>query len=216
MCRRSGAVFRHQRMIEFDRSCHAQPFHDPHRRDVAESRQSDDLRQADTGEAVLDRRSGGLGGITATPIITMQPPGDFDGRGERGLEFHPRQSDGTDERGHTSRFHSPLAVAGLGHMPYRLGNVVITLRSGQRTHQKPHHDRIGVLFRKQRQIAVPPRAQDQTSGFNHDCSAGCEQAKRYPVARAKSTPPAKRNPEVDGTARAVTLALRDINGGTQP
>jgi hypothetical protein len=115
-------------MIELDRSRHAQPLHDPHRRFIPESRQRNDLRQANARKPIFDRCSSRLSGVSSTPILAVETPGDFNRRRERGLELYSRQSDRADKRRDTGRFDGPLAEARFDQMVFRTLNVGVALR----------------------------------------------------------------------------------------
>jgi hypothetical protein len=76
---------------------HTESLHDPLRPKVRRCRKGHDLVQPELLDAEGERRATALGRIALTPSIDSQAPADLDGRGERGVESHPAESQKADE-----------------------------------------------------------------------------------------------------------------------
>jgi len=57
---------------------HAQSFHHRAGADVGRHRERDDLVQRERGEAEVESRTRGLGGVALAPMVERGPPADFD------------------------------------------------------------------------------------------------------------------------------------------
>src|SRR5579864_4861777 len=76
---------------------HSQPLHHPDRRQVDRNRERDYLSQSHTAEGVGGCCACGLGGVTASPEITVEAPPDLHRGHEVRFEARDGKADVADE-----------------------------------------------------------------------------------------------------------------------
>ena len=102
-------------MIEviFRRSRHAEALHDAARALVGANRHGDDFPQPELTKAIIERGSGGLGGVAMPPIGLGEPPSDLHGRCEVRLIRDRFETDNPDKARFSVEFEDPLYEAVL-------------------------------------------------------------------------------------------------------
>src|SRR5580692_2634384 len=170
---------------------HADPPHQRLRATVQCHGDSDDLRQTQDVEAVLERCQRRLGGVAMAPRRSRQPPGDLD-TGERHLLFHSAQPGEADELAGSADLDRPEAKAVAVQVVLEGENPRRGLLEGQRWPEVLPDLRIGVHRRPRCEIGLPPAAHDQSFSvdFRHPASVFGRRSSRRgrPVLRYLTPP----------------------------
>ena len=143
---------------------HPDTLHHSPRTHVVLSGEGDNLAEAQDVESVAEGRSGGLGGVAASPVSVIKAPPHFDGGHEWRVERGYRQSHEPDERSRVDDFNGPKPEAaflepGLDPIRHR-----VALFARQRRRKELGDARVLIDGSKAYPVSARPAAQTQASG----------------------------------------------------
>ena len=115
--------------------------------------------------SVRETGCGGFGGESLSPDVVAQPPSDFDGRREEGLETNGMEAGEPDETSVLFVFEGPQTISlSVDFGPDALIEIP-GLSVIERVREKFHDPRISVHAGERAQVVFAPVAQNQTGCF---------------------------------------------------
>lgn len=143
---------------------HADPLHDPARRQVAWDGERHDLGQPQRSEAVDEDGPGCLRRVAPSPVLAREAPARFDRWGKRGRKGDVLQAHEAHERRDARHLHRPEAEPMSCNVLLETGGLGITLNTGEDPWKPAAYLGVGIQGSEDGEIRIPPRAEEQPGG----------------------------------------------------